>query len=389
MATPLHIVADAHIWGVENAFSTLPGFDVNLCVLEHKDICHKVLRDADILLTRSSTKVNAKLLQGTPVRFTATATIGDDHVDKTWLRKHGIAFANAAGSSTGSVIEYMIAVLLELQVRDLITIPGSSIGIIGVGRIGKTLAGICEALGMRTLLNDPPRARTEGDTGFCSLNEVLEQANLLTLHTPLLNEGEDCTVHLLNKKRLSGFRGKGIINVGRGACIDNTALADWMDSDTQRFTVLDCWEHEPSPSHRLLTHPQLAIGTPHIAGHSLDGKASNTQYIYDALCHWLDITPKWHMGKHLPPTESHIEIACTGNIWHDLHSAATQLYPISKDDEAMRTWRNFPDTKLSDAFTHYRRHYPVRRAWTHVPVHFSHANQEIQKLVQALGIKNV
>jgi len=394
MAKSLHIVADAHIWGVESAFSSLPGFDVTLCVLEHRDICREALQGAEVLLTRSSTRINADLLEGTPVRFVATATIGDDHFDKAYLASRGIAFANAAGSSTGSVIEYMITVLLELHARDLISIPGMSIGIIGVGRIGGILAKVCKALGIRTFINDPPRARAEGDAGFCTMDELLERTDVLTLHTPLIPTGEDCTVHLLDAMQLSYFRGKGIINTGRGACADNTALAGWMDGDEGRFTVLDCWENEPTPLHQLLTHPQLVIGTPHIAGHSLDGKAANTQHAYNALCRWLKITPEWNMQDHLPPPDVPIEIACTGNPWHDLFVAATRLYPIDADHEVMHTWENLPDSKLPEAFTAYRRHYPVRRTWEHVPVRFAKANQAhvdqtLRKLAQALGMNIV
>ncbi|MDQ6959019.1 MAG: 4-phosphoerythronate dehydrogenase [Mariprofundaceae bacterium] len=394
MTASLHIVADRHIWGVESAFSTLPGFGVTLRVLEHGDICREALQDAEILLTRSSTRANANLLEGTPVRFAATATIGDDHFDKNWLTNHGIAFANAAGSSTGSVIEYMVTVLLDLHARNLITLPGTTIGIIGAGRIGGALAKVCKALGIRTLINDPPRARAEGDTGFCSLNELLEQADVLTLHTPLIHDGEDCTVHLLNAARLSDFRGKGIINAGRGTCVDNTALVDWLDDDAGRFAVLDCWENEPAPLHRLLMHPQLVIGTPHIAGHSLDGKAANTQYAYNALCRWLKIVPEWNMQDHLPPPGTPVEITCTDNPWHDLHTAATRLYPIGADYEAMHTWGYLPDSALPEAFTAWRRHYPVRRAWEHIPVHFIKASpvyvdQTLRQLAQALGMNIV
>ncbi len=367
--------------------------DVNLRILEHKDICREALKDADVLLTRSSTLVNADLLEGTHVRFVATATIGDDHFDKTWLADHGIAFANAAGSSTGSVIEYMTTVLLSLHARGLTAIPRTTIGIIGAGRIGSALAKICEAMGMQVLINDPPRARSEGNAGFCSLDEVLQRADVLTLHTPLLRDGEDCTVHLLDAARLSCFRGEGVINAGRGACVDNAALADWLDGDTGRFAVLDCWEHEPTPMHRLLTHPQLAISTPHIAGHSLDGKAANTQYAYHALCRWLRIKPEWNIQDELPLPDKPVELGCTGKLWHDLSIAATRLYPIGADHEAMRAWGNLSVSELANAFTRYRRHYPVRRAWEHSPVHFAGrhraASQPLRELAQALGMKIV
>jgi len=392
MKSCLHIVADGHIWGVESAFSTLPGFDVTLRVLEHRDICRAALKDADVLVTRSSTQVNADLLEGTPVRFAATATIGDDHFDKAYLASRGIAFANAAGSSTGSVIEYMIAALLDLHDRDLISIPDTSIGIIGAGRIGGVLARICKALDMQVFINDPPRARTEGKAGFCTLDELLERADVLTLHTPLIREGKDCTAHLLDATKLSCFRGKGIINAGRGACVDNAALTGWLNGNAERFAVLDCWENEPAPLHPLLIHPQLVLGTPHIAGHSLDGKAANTQYAYNALCRWLNITPEWHMQDHLPPPNAPTDITCTGNPWHDLHTAATRLYPIGADHKVMRTWGNLPEPELAEAFTTWRRHYPVRRAWEHIPVRFTkapqtYADQTLRKLAQALGMK--
>ncbi len=385
----LRIVADAHIWGVESAFAAINGFNVSLRILENREITSGAVRDADILLTRSSTRVDQSLLEGSGIRFVATATIGDDHFDKTYLASRGIIFANAAGSSTGSVIEYAIAALLELQNRDLLAIPGASIGIIGAGRIGGALAKICNALGMRAIIHDPPRSRAEGSAGFLTLDNLLQQADVLTLHTPLIRTGKDCTVHLLDQEHLSRFQGKGVINTGRGACVDNAALADWMDDDPARFAVLDCWEHEPSPSRQLRTHPQLAIGTPHIAGHSLDGKAANTQYAYNALCRWLKVTPEWNAQDHLPPPDTPVEIICTGNPWRDLPAAITRLYPIAADHEAMRAWGNLSEPELAEAFTAWRRHYPVRRAWEYLPVHFFPASHTLQKLAQALGMKIV
>jgi len=389
MTAKLNIVADAHIWAVESAFSELPGFDVNLQILENKQITPDAVHNADILLTRSSTRVNANLLQASPVRFAGTATIGDDHYDKVWLDNHGIAWANAAGSSTDSVIEYMIAALLELHARSLISIPDASIGIIGVGRIGSKLASLCEAIGMTVLRHDPPRARDEGADMFSTLDEVLEKSDLVTLHTPLLHDGIDCTIHLLNREHLTTFKGKGIINAGRGACVDNAALADWLDNDSGRFAVLDCWEHEPRPNRDLFAHTGMAIATPHIAGHSIDGKAANTLFIYRALCAFLNIEPVWDMYDHLPePTLAHT-IHTQGNCWQQLHTASSWLYSLTEDDETMKSWPDLTDRELPNAFTGYRRHYPVRRNWQYAPIHFTHADAETIRLAQAIGIKTV
>ncbi len=389
MASQLNIIADAHIWAVESTFSNLAGFDVNLQILENKLITPNAVRKADILLTRSSTRVNAALLQDSSVRFVGTATIGDDHYDKDWLDTHGIIWANAAGSSTDSVIAYMITALLKLHARALINIPGISIGIIGVGRIGSKLAGLCEAMGMRVLRHDPPRARAEGDKAFHSLGQLLEQADILTLHTPLIRHGIDCTAHLLADKQLASFKGCGIINAGRGACVDNPALTGWLDGDTDRFAVLDCWEHEPRPDRCLLGHSGMAIATPHIAGHSIDGKAANTLFIYRALCTFLNIDPVWDMGDHLPAPELAHTIHTQGDCWQQLHAASRWLYALNEDDETMKSWLNLSNSELSNAFTGYRRHYPIRRDWQHTPIHFTHANFKTLQLAQAIGIKTV
>lgn len=389
MNKPLNIVADAHIWQAEAAFSWLPGFDVRLRLLEHGDINRAVLADADILLTRSSTRVGADLLEGTPVRFAATATIGDDHYDKAWLDTNGIRYANAAGSSTGSVVEYMLTALLELQARQLISIPETTIGIIGAGRIGGRLAGICRDIGMRVLINDPPRQRREGDSGFSFLSELLERADILSLHTPLIRDGIDSTRHLLAAAQLAAFKGCGIINAGRGGCLDNAALLPWLNGNSGHFAALDCWENEPTPMPELIGHAGVVIATPHIAGHSIDGKAANTQFAYNALCAFLGVTPQWDMYRHLPEPASPIAIDAGSDPWHDLQTAASTLYPIATDHAAMKSWSGMEGQQLAEAFTAYRRHYPVRRAWELAPLKMRHASEQCVKLGRAMGIKIV
>jgi len=382
----LKIVADAHIWGVYAAFSSLPGFNVDLQVVENSAITQAILLDADILLTRSSTKVNAELLEGTSVRFAATATIGDDHYDKPWLEGAGITWANAAGSSTGSVIEYMMASLLELHVRRLISIPDSTLGIVGVGRIGSLLSSVCEKLGMNLLYNDPPRERIEGDGKFASMQRLLAEADVVTLHTPLLRDGDDKTFHLIDSEWFSAFKGQGVINAARGGCVDNSALLNWLDGDVERFAVLDCWEGEPNVSKALLAHPQLVIATPHIAGHSLDGKAANTQYVYSALCRYLGVEPVWSMREALPVTHQIRRVTTEKGPWQSLHRLATTLYPIMQDDHEMRGWLVQPDENLAGSFSFFRRNYPVRRAWGEEQVEMANADEKLIQYAGVIGI---
>ncbi len=389
MNPKLTIVADAHIWGVELAFSSLPGYQVNLRVLESKHITSHAVRDADILLTRSSTQVDADLLAASAVRFAATATIGDDHYDKSFLNRQGIAFANAAGSSTASVIEYMITALLHLHGQGLISIPETTMGIIGVGRIGSVLAQKCSLMGMKVLLHDPPRARTEGGDTFSTLGQLLDQADILTLHTPLIRDGEDKTTHLLNESRLQHFHGRGIINTARGACLDNRALYAWLNDNPACFAALDCWEHEPAPATELLGHPQVVIATPHIAGHSLDGKAANTWYVYRALCDWLGVQTQWTVQQELPPPAKPVDLRCMSDPLTNMLKAAEALYPLHQNHAMMKSWVSKSDTDMAHTFTAYRRHYPVRRGWEHAPLHLIDADKATLSLAHAIGLRTV
>ncbi|MES0371499.1 MAG: 4-phosphoerythronate dehydrogenase [Mariprofundaceae bacterium] len=382
----LNIVADAHIWGVRSAFSSIPGFDVDLSVLENGEITRETLKETDILLTRSSTQVDARLLEGTAVRFAATATIGDDHYDKAWLEQNSIAWANAAGSSTGSVIEYMMTALIELHALKLISLPDITLGIIGVGRIGSALADVCSGLDIQLLLNDPPRERLEGEEGFSSIDSVLSEADVVTLHTPLLKEGDDRTFHLIDSEWLSRFQGRGIINAARGGCVDNKALLTWLDGDAQRFAVLDCWEGEPDVLKTLLAHPQMIIATPHIAGHSLDGKAANTQYVYQALCRYLGVEPVWSMEEELPaidPTECE---DVDHDLWQGLSILTTALYPIMRDNQVMKDWLGEAGNSMAKAFSSFRRNYPVRRAWESQQIKAVNASEALISHAQKIGI---
>jgi len=384
-STPLTIIADGHIWGVRSAFAEFSGHAVDLRVVEAREISPSLVQGADILLTRSSTKVNAALLAGSSVRFAATATVGDDHYDKHWLAGNGIAFASAAGSSTGSVIEYMLAALLHLHAAGRLHLANATIGIVGVGRIGSALAELLGRLGVRTLLCDPPRARREGSAGFVDLAAILAEADLITLHTPLERGGEDATFHLLDSARLSQFQGKGILNAARGAVIDNRALLTWLNGDPHRYAALDCWEGEPEIGRVLLAHPCMALATAHIAGHSLDGKAANTQAVYDALCAWLGVAPTWRMEQELPPTAPlTVTLPETNDPWLALHALVAQLYAIAADDTALRALLAEPT--LAPGFARLRRFYPPRRAFGQHLLTLGGGNRAAHALIERAGL---
>jgi len=343
----LKLVVDANVWGAQEAFSDI-GY---ITILPHQEITSATLKDADVLITRSGTKVNAQLLEGTKVKFVGTATIGDDHVDKAYLAQQGIAFASAAGSSTISVVEYMLAVFFMLEQQGILDLSKDTLGIIGVGRIGSLLDKACGQLGFKAMLNDPPRQLED------SLDDLLTHADVLTLHTPLTYDGEYPTNQLIGKKELTQFQGKCIINAGRGQCVNNADLLLWLDESSEHFAVLDCWENEPSVSKELLNHPRLLIATPHIAGHSLDGKAANTYFVYKDLCDFLDVSSNWNMQAALPTIQPNTLPQNLSKL--DL---ALNMYPIQNDSKAMKAAALKSD--FTTWYSNYRRHYPVRRSWT-------------------------
>ena len=256
----LRIVADENISLAREAFSTL----ADIVLLPGREIHRQHLRHADALLVRSITAVNRALLHKTDVQFVGTATIGTDHLDTDFLTEAGIAFASAAGSNANAVAEYVFTAIAHSAVEKGLTLPGSSIGIVGVGHIGGRVKKLAQALGMQVLLCDPPLQRRTGSAGYLSLEQLFE-ADFLTLHVPLNLTGIDKTHHLLDHRILHKLRPDVVlINTSRGAVIDNSALLEWADRHPQATLILDVWENEPVLDMRLLERTNWS--TPHIAG---------------------------------------------------------------------------------------------------------------------------
>lgn len=311
----MKLVADPNIPMVREAFSA---FDITL--IPGRAIHPASVRDADALLVRSVTPVNASLLAGSRVRFVGTATIGTDHVDTGYLAQTGIGFASAAGSNANSVAEYVVAALLELAERHKFRLRDKSLGVIGVGNVGSRVVRYARALGMRVLQNDPP----------LGLHERAFEADIVTVHVPLL----ETTQHMFHHDNLEKFI---LINTSRGAVVDNRALLKAIDGARVAGAVLDVWENEPNISPELLD--VVDIGTPHIAGYSLDGKVNGVHMIYEAACRHFGLEPVWK--PVLPPVQP-VQI-----------SDFKRQYDIVADDAALRA-----DIR---GFDRLRAEYPVRR----------------------------
>ena len=339
------------------------------------------LDDADALMVRSVTKVNSQLLDGKNVRFVGTATAGTDHVDQDYLAQAGIAFSAAPGCNAIAVVEYVFSALLMLAERDGFKLTDRTVGIVGVGNVGGRLQKRLEALGVRTLLCDPPRA-ANGEPGDSQpLDKLVEEADILTFHTPLYKDGPYKTWHLADEALISRLKpGAILINACRGAVVDNAALLKCLEAGQKLSTVLDVWEPEPDLNVALLE--KVDIGTAHIAGYTLEGKARGTTQVFEAYSAFIGKPQQIALDTLLPAPEF-------GRI--TLHGPLDQatlkrlvhlVYDVRRDDAPLRKVAG-----VAGEFDKLRKHYLERREWSSLFVQCDDASAAA--LLSALGFNAV
>ncbi|MDD5458763.1 MAG: 4-phosphoerythronate dehydrogenase [Phycisphaerae bacterium] len=377
----MKIIADTNIPFVEKCFSSIG----DVTVAAGKDIIPQLVGDADILLVRSVTPVNERLLKNSTVRFVATATIGIDHVDTAYLQNRVIGFASAPGSNANSVAEYVIASLLQLAEKYDFRLEGKSIGIIGVGNVGSKVAAKCAALGMRTVLNDPPLGRKTGDKRYRPLKEVFD-CDIVTIHTPLTREGIDKTYHLADDNFFSSLKdGCIFLNTSRGAVAETSAIKNAILNKKVKAAVLDVWEQEPDIDIELLK--LVDIGTPHIAGYSFDGKVAGMIMIYAATSEFYNIEPKFNIDDFLPaPLVPEIKINLAGNEQSILAETVQKIYDIMADDRRLREMIKLAEDKQGGHFTRLRKEYPVRREFQNTTIVIER-NEKLKNKFSGIGFK--
>ncbi|MEX2117011.1 MAG: 4-phosphoerythronate dehydrogenase [Bacteroidota bacterium] len=327
--------------------------------LESAEVTNKTVRDADILIVRSETKVDKTLLEGSRVRFVGTVTIGTDHIDRSYLNSKGITFASAPGSNANSVAEYVVAGLLTWVGRTGQSLKGKTIGIVGVGNVGSKVVNVVLALGMIPLLNDPPRARKESESSFLPLDELMN-ADFITLHVPLATSGDDATLHLFDKQQIGKMkRGSVLINTSRGAVVETAALQNALASTHLSTAILDVWEHEPVINKELLD--RVMLGTPHIAGYSLDGKLNALKMVYEDVCNFLDVQPDWSVDAGAPEGSSRLQLPAHLKNEMALAFAVRQAYDIELDDSLLREASAITDGRPGEHFMNLRAEYRIRR----------------------------
>ncbi|WP_313508609.1 4-phosphoerythronate dehydrogenase PdxB [Kosakonia sacchari] len=335
------------------------------------------LADADALMVRSVTKVNGGLLQGTGIKFVGTATAGTDHVDEAFLQQAGIAFSAAPGCNAIAVVEYVFSSLLMLAERDGFALQDRTVGIVGVGNVGGRLQARLEAFGVRTLLCDPPRADRGDDGVFRSLDELVREADVLTFHTPLFKDGPYKTLHLADDALLSRLKpGTILINACRGPVVDNAALLQHLQAGQALSVVLDVWEPEPDLNVDLLN--LVDIGTAHIAGYTLEGKARGTTQVFEAFSDFLGKRQQVALDTLLPAPEFG-RITLHGPLDQSTLKRLVHLvYDVRRDDALLRKVAGTPGE-----FDKLRKNYLERREWSSLYVQCDDASAAA--LLQKLG----
>lgn len=355
--------------------------------LATKEITADSVRDADILVVRSETKVTKEFLSGSSIRFVGTATIGTDHVDVEYLHAKGIGFASAPGSNANSVAEYIIAALLTLAHRKNFVLQGKTIGVVGVGNVGSKVVRNAGALGMTVLQNDPPRARETGNSHFVPLDDLMN-ADVITLHVPLTTAGMDPTYHLFDAARIGAMKkGAILINTARGGVVDNNALRDALNRRVLGGSVLDVWEGEPAIDVELME--KIDIATSHIAGYSFDGKLAAVTMMAAAACKFFGKPFHWMPEKSFPkPRVERIAISPAEDSREEiLRTIINQCYDIECDDRSLRGISTVSSDGMRSYFARLRADYGVRREFHNTIVEVPSSLEEIGGILSVLGFR--
>lgn len=338
------------------------------------DFSKEAIKDADALIVRTVTHFGKELLEGSQVKLICTATIGYDHIDTAYCDTHDIKWTNAPGCNSGSVEQYIASVLITMAQRKDFLLKDKTIGIVGVGNVGKKVALVCEALGMRVLKNDPPREEVEGSTGFVSLDTIKKEADVITFHTPLTREGKYTTYHLADDSFFGNLaKNPIIINAARGGIIDTNAIKKALTQKQIAGAVIDCWEKEPVID---LQYMQLVdMATPHIAGYSADGKANATRMSLESIANFWSLSKEPIQKIIIPQVENPV-IDWNTLSGNKLEQAILMTYNPIEDHNRLI---NSPAE-----FSSLRGNYPLRREYLSYTVN-NVESERCKTILQKLG----
>ncbi len=378
----MKIVCDRNMPYAAEAFGALG----EVVLKDGRQIAAADVRDAGLLITRSTTKVNAALLDGSAVRFYGSGVIGTDHIDIPYLAARGIVWTGAPGCNAESVANYVTAALLWLGGKHGFALEGRTLGVIGVGHVGRRVCAHARALGLRVLANDPPRQRDAADVGaraFVPLDRVLEESDIITCHVPLTKGGADATFHLLSAVQFARMKpGVILINAARGPVIETDALLPVLGTRVAH-AVIDCWEGEPAYRADLLARADLA--TPHIAGHSYEGKVNGTAIVYRRACAFLGVEATCPFTLPQPPLPHWTADAAGRSDEAVLRELVLSVYDLEADSLRLKE-SCVPDERArASAFDAQRGQYPMRREFASTRVHVANASDALVAKMTGLG----
>lgn len=372
----MNLVVDRVMADAELTFAPLG----TLRLVEGRSLAASDLVDADILLVRSVTRVDATLLAKSSVRFVGTATAGTDHIDLDYLAARDIAFSAAPGCNARPVGEFVLACALSYAARFGRRPADLAVGLIGCGHAGGAAEALLQSAGFRCLRNDPPRAEAEGGGGFASLREVLS-SDIVSLHVPLTAGGSHPTHRLLGVEEISVLRrGALLINAARGGVVDESA---WLDAMVEERVLgaIDCWEGEPAISPSLLQGAWLA--SPHVAGHSVDARRRATTQLRAALLAW-----RGGAAAEMVPLPS----AAAPTLWlkslrglDALRAAVTHCVDLQAQTTVFKALLAADPMAAAARFDQLRVRFGVRREFTAQPVALQDSDPDTPALLQRCG----
>jgi erythronate-4-phosphate dehydrogenase len=350
-----------------------------------KELKPEDLRNVDALIVRTVTPVNASLLEGSAVRFVGAASAGMDHVDQGYLKDKGIHFCWAAGCNADAVSEYILTALHSVASKRAWNLKEKSLAVIGVGNVGSRVARKARNLGMKVFLCDPPLKDLTGDPQYESIESVLK-ADILTFHVPLTETGPYPTWHMLNRDILSRLTpDQFLINSSRGDVFDSQELKASLRKGEILGTVLDVWEGEPQVDYSLL---ELAdIGTPHVAGTTLDGKIKAVEMMRDALCRFMGYPVPQSNESFYPATQC-IHPSRETSLQDAVASVLYQVYDINKDDENLRALAKIPEKQRAEGFEQLRTKHALRPEFPHYFIELSRHQKDLAEALTSIGFKS-
>ena len=365
----MKIVADENIPFVRELFTPFG----EVVLVPGRSMDSSTLERADVLLVRSVTPVNKSLLSKSNVRFVGTCTIGTDHIDKNFLKENGISYSSAPGCNANGVVQYVVTALNSLNALDV----NKQVSIVGFGNVGRRLYKMLKTLGFRVNCYDP--FKTAEDCEDLVAFESIFDSDIVCLHAPFTQSGSHPTQHMFSTREFKSLKSDAILlNAGRGKVIDNMALVEYLNHNDDLTVVLDVWENEPAINVDLFNH--VAIGSPHIAGYSYEGRVTGSTMIFEALSSFLEMSNQ-KSNEILSSTLKKAFGEKEEIRARTLKEAINLVYPIERDHEDLSVALN----NLPDSFDALRKNYFKRREFSHYLC--SGVSTSENNLLKALGFE--